>query len=102
VIITDGDNGVHCLDDAYYYLKAKKVNVVEATGAGDAFASGFVAGKIQDRNTIYCLKLGMLNAESVIRYKGAKNILLGKEAWALAEKEKRDVQTNNYKNPEVK
>ena len=53
-----------------------KIKVVERTGAGDAFASGFVAGQIAGRSIMDSLKLGLKESESVIRYFGAKNKLL--------------------------
>jgi len=49
------------------------VNVVETTGAGDAFASGFVTGIILGKDISYSMKLGMINAESLITGLGAKN-----------------------------
>ena len=99
IIITDGKNGAHCLDTMekhFYSIKPAKVKLKETTGAGDAFASGFVAGKILGKSTEYSLRLGMLNAESVIKYKGAKNKLLGKEAFHMAENDKRHI--TKYKN----
>lgn len=99
VIITDGKNGAHCLDTIekhFYGIKPVKLKIKETTGAGDAFASGFVAGKILGKDTEYSLRLGMLNAESVIKYKGAKNLLLGKEAFHMAEHDNRHI--TKYKN----
>ncbi|MEM4637416.1 MAG: carbohydrate kinase family protein [Candidatus Woesearchaeota archaeon] len=99
IVITDGKNGVFCFDSyekTFYSVKPLKIKVKETTGAGDAFASGFVAAKIQGKNTEYSLRLGMLNAESVIKHKGAKNNLLGKEAYKLVEKDKRSIA--KYKN----
>lgn len=99
IIITDGKHGAHCLDTIekhFYSIKPEKVKIRETTGAGDAFASGFVAGKILGKDTEYSLRLGMLNAESVIKHKGAKNKLLGKEAFHMAENDKRHI--TKYKN----
>ncbi|MBW2994770.1 bifunctional hydroxymethylpyrimidine kinase/phosphomethylpyrimidine kinase, partial [Candidatus Woesearchaeota archaeon] len=77
VVITDGSNGVYCYDGRYsYFAKAKKIKVIEATGAGDAFSSGFVAGIIKDKGIEYALQMGLANAESVIQNFGAKHILL--------------------------
>jgi ribokinase len=94
VVITDGKNGVHCLDNSmFYHIPAGHVKVVEATGAGDAFASAFVASQILGKNVIIGLKAGMLNAESVIQYFGAKNILLRHDLFDHAEKDARTVIT---------
>jgi ribokinase len=77
VIITDGPRGVHAFDgNKIYYQPAYKVNVVSVTGAGDAFASGFLAGTIKGDDIRTSLKLGAANAASVIKYYGTKNKLL--------------------------
>lgn len=92
VVITDGHNGAHCystLDETVYSAKSKHVNVVETTGAGDAFASGFVAGIMSGKDIETSLKIGMINAESVIQYLGAKNVLLGQKLFNMAEDDNR-------------
>ena len=83
-VITDGKNGSHAYDGRYVYaIIPPKVKVVETTGAGDAFASGVVAGLILKGNIEEALQLGQKEAESVIAHPGAKNILL---TWKQAEK----------------
>lgn len=54
----------------------RKIKIVERTGAGDAFASGFVASYIKTEDIEKSIKIGSLNAESVIQIAGAKNGLL--------------------------
>jgi len=54
----------------------RKIKIKERTGAGDAFASGFVAGLIKYNNISKAIEMGSLNAESVIQAPGAKNGLL--------------------------
>lgn len=77
VVITDKNNLIRCGDgEKEYSLRPNKVKVVERTGAGDAFASGFVAGIIANKTIPESLKLGLRESESVIRYFGAKNKLL--------------------------
>lgn len=77
VVITDGKNGAYCYDGNYsYHISTHHVKVVEATGAGDAFAASFVAGLMKNKNIEFCLQLGLANAESVIAHPGAKNKLL--------------------------
>jgi ribokinase len=76
-VITDRDKMITCYDGhKRYFLIPNKVKVVERTGAGDAFASGFVAGQIAGKPIKYSLRLGLAESESVIRYFGAKNRLL--------------------------
>ena len=77
VVITDKNKLISCFDgEKKYYLKPHKIKIVERTGAGDAFASGFVAGQVAEKNIMESLKLGLSESESVIRYFGAKNKLL--------------------------
>lgn len=79
VVITDERRRVYCYDShsgKTYSIKPRKLKVVEKTGAGDAFAAGFVAGIIKNKPIEYCLKLGVKEAEAVIKYVGAKNKLL--------------------------
>ena len=78
VVITDRDKMISCYDgNEKYFLKPhQNLKVVERTGAGDAFASGFVAGQIVGKTIEESLKLGLAEGESVITSRGAKNKLL--------------------------
>jgi ribokinase len=78
IVITDKDKLISCYDGIkkYSLVPHKNIKVVERTGAGDAFASGFVAGRIVGKSIQECLELGLRESESVIRYFGAKNNLL--------------------------
>ncbi len=73
VIITDGPRGAYAITSENLFfaptLKTKPVNV---TGAGDAFGSGFITGLIKKNDPVFALRLGTLNADSVIRHTGAK------------------------------
>lgn len=76
-VITDKNKLITCYDgNKKYFLKPNKIKVVERTGAGDAFASGFVAGIIANKTIPQSLKLGLKEGESVIKYFGAKNKLI--------------------------
>jgi len=79
IVITDKDNLIKAYnskEDKNYSLRPHKIKVVERTGAGDAFASGFVAGQIVRKSIESSLRLGLLESESVIKYFGAKNKLV--------------------------
>ncbi|HLC64636.1 MAG TPA: carbohydrate kinase family protein [Candidatus Nanoarchaeia archaeon] len=85
VIITDGKNGVYASDGKFiFFAKPHHVRVVETTGAGDAFASGFLSGYMRKADIGYGIQVGMLNAESVIQHHGAKNKLLNKREMESA------------------
>ncbi len=91
IVITDGRNGVFAYDGKMSYrMAANRVRVKETTGAGDAFASGFLAGLIHRGDISYALGMGMANATSVITHLGAKNRLLSlREARAQMRKNRR-------------
>ncbi|MEM3373768.1 MAG: carbohydrate kinase family protein [Candidatus Woesearchaeota archaeon] len=77
VIITDGKNGSYTINNNYFYqVIPNHVKSTETTGAGDAFASTFLACLIKGKNIEESLKLGTKQAESVISEKGAKKGLL--------------------------
>jgi sugar/nucleoside kinase (ribokinase family) len=77
ICITDGKNGSYAYDGkSTYIVKPHKIKVKERTGAGDAFASAFVAAYIKKNNVEFALQAGSANAESTIQKPGAKNGLL--------------------------
>ena len=76
-IITDGKRGVFAdCGGERYFVQPHKVKVMESTGAGDAFASTFVAALIHKKDLRTALQWGIANAESVLTHYGAKNELL--------------------------
>ncbi len=83
-VITEGSKGASCSDGINVYkIKPGKIKIMETTGAGDAFASGFVAALARGRDIEFSLRLGLANAVSVIKHYGAKNRLL---KWDEAQK----------------
>lgn len=77
--MTRGEEGVSVSDGKYLYCaKSLPVKVVEKTGAGDAFASGFISGIIEKKDIIYAIQLGIANSASCISKWGAKPGLLKK------------------------
>ncbi|MFW5990867.1 MAG: carbohydrate kinase family protein [Candidatus Nanoarchaeia archaeon] len=77
VVVTNGSEGAYAYHDGIlYYIPALKTKVTETTGAGDAFAAGFLGALISKNNIRYALRLGVANSSSVIRHIGAKNRLL--------------------------
>ncbi|MBI2140313.1 carbohydrate kinase family protein [Candidatus Woesearchaeota archaeon] len=85
IVITNGRHGATASDNnKLYSIIPKQVKVIETTGAGDAFASSFLAGIWRKNDIPFALQLAQANANSVIRHHGAKNILL---TWPQALKE---------------
>jgi len=84
VAVTSGSKGVTVSDGNYIYKAGifKEKRLVDRTGAGDAFGSGFVAGLIRSgeeckrgnidpQNIEYAIRLGTANAASVVEEIGA-------------------------------
>lgn len=87
VVITDGKDGAYASDGkTIWFCKAPQVHVVESTGAGDAFATGFVAGQMKGLSIPESMKVGMVESASIIQHFGAKNILM---TWMQAKKQAR-------------
>lgn len=78
VVVTEGSKGASVCDNQRKYLSIPHpVKILNTTGAGDAFGSGFVAGLLLRRGDVrFALQLGTANAESVIQGFGAKEGLL--------------------------
>ncbi len=80
VVIADGEDGVYLKDwhtNKMYFCEAYPAKkLVDTTGAGDAFASGFMASFIQGETIERCLRLGAVNGSSVVQFLGAQEGLL--------------------------
>ena len=86
VVMTKGGEGVTVSDGKYLYrapsLSAVLPKFVDATGAGDAFGSGFIAGLIQKDDITFAIQLAMANSGYAITEWGAKSGLLKKgQKW---------------------
>ncbi len=81
VVITDGEKGSWCLDPEGKIHRQEIItcDVVERTGAGDAFATGFLAAIISGKEQAEALMWGAKNAASVIGKIGSQEGLLRKD-----------------------
>lgn len=80
VVLTDAENGMYVSnEEGTVFLPAIKTDVVEKTGAGDAFAAGFIAAVLSGYDLKTALKWGRLNSSSAIQVVGAQNGLLSKD-----------------------
>lgn len=76
-IITDGPaGGKYCIDHQCYWFQSIKVEAVQETGAGDAFATGVIYSLVRGKNIEEAIELGKKEAASVIGHMGAKTGLL--------------------------
>jgi len=72
-VITDTKNGAVVSDgNDIFRIGILDGPVIDRTGAGDSFGSGFVAGYIKRGDMEYGLKLATVNATSVVGVVGAK------------------------------
>ncbi len=77
IVITNGPQKIFAYSQGKIYsLTPPKVKVVHTAGAGDAFTSGLLAGIIKNYSFPDALKLGQVNANSVVQHLGTKNKLL--------------------------
>lgn len=86
VVVTDGKNGAYAFDGVLkYQIDALPCEKVDATGAGDAFSTGFLGriisadihGEELDKDLMgEALKWGIVNSSSVVSHVGAQTGLL--------------------------
>ena len=76
-IITDGANGTYCYDGKdHWYCPIYDVPVVERTGAGDAFSTGFLSALLYNKPIQEALAWGTLNSASVVQKVGPQEGLI--------------------------
>ena len=77
IVITDGPGKIFAFHEGREYsLTPPVVKVKDTTGAGDAFTAGLLAGMIKNYDFTDALRLGQVNALSVLQHFGAKYKLL--------------------------
>jgi ribokinase len=90
VVITDGNKGSY-VSDAFgrmYHAGIYDAPVVERTGAGDGYATGFLGALLSGRGTAEAMQWGSFNAAGVIGKVGAQpGLLSGKEMEDLLEED---------------
>lgn len=94
VAVTSGKKGVSVSDGKYLYRAGtfSEKKVIDRTGAGDAFGSGFVAGLMRNKkrtangewsksSICHAIRLGSANATSVVEHIGATEGILTKNEF---------------------
>lgn len=81
VVLTDGPNGAYCISQsgAMYSIGIYPCEIVEKTGAGDAFAAGFLGGILAEQPIQTALTWGTVNSASTIGNIGGEVGLMTKE-----------------------
>ncbi|MBU1118739.1 carbohydrate kinase family protein [Patescibacteria group bacterium] len=80
VIITDGKEGSYCFDgNAKYHLPVFDAPVVERTGCGDAYSTGFIAALVLGKEVKEAMKWGTVSSAAVLQKIGAQEGLLSRD-----------------------
>ncbi len=80
VVVTDALKGSYCLADGQFYqMGIYPHKPVEATGAGDAFATGFTAARMQNLSVTEALRWGSRNGANVATMVGPQAGLVTKK-----------------------
>lgn len=71
IVVTDGKNGAYTFDGKQLdHAPMFPGELVESTGAGDAFSSGFLGAILKKKSLVEALKYGAVNAASVVGHVG--------------------------------
>ncbi len=74
VAVTLGSKGCYVADeDGARPIKARPSRAVDTTGAGDAFAAGFLYGLLEGKDIKFCAKIGNWTASRCIARAGARD-----------------------------
>lgn len=81
LVMTDGPKGSYVSDGkTIWFLPVFEGPVIERTGAGDSYGSGFLAATIKGKSIEEAMLWGNANSTSVVQYIGAREGLLTEEA----------------------
>ena len=79
-VMTKGSSGVSVSDGKNIYSAGIPLSpVIERTGAGDAFFSGFSAEIMRSNDIVKAIQLGTANATSVVQHYGGKEGILKRD-----------------------
>lgn len=80
VVVTDGHKGSYTYDGKNaYVIGISDAKVVERTGAGDAYASGFLSALMYNYDIKEAMRWGSFNSAGVVQYIGSRAGLLNKK-----------------------
>jgi len=76
-LITDGPSGSYAYDGKeFYFCPIYDVPILERTGCGDSYTTGFIAALHYKKDIMEAMKWGTINAASVIQYIGPQEGLI--------------------------
>ncbi len=77
VVVTDGEDGSYGFDgEKFYSLKIFPAELLEMTGAGDAYATGLLVGLFRGNRLSEAMRWGAANGAAVVERIGAQTGLL--------------------------
>lgn len=98
IVVTDGKKGAYAYDGTEaYHMRVFPVKLVEMTGAGDSFATGFMAALYHGEGIYESLKWGTANSASVISYIGPQKGLLTKQGMQKMLSRFKDIKPKKLK-----
>lgn len=103
VILTDGRKGAYSYsEEGFYYLDEYPGPRLEATGAGDAFTTGYIAALFHGQPHKEALRWGPMNAGSVVQQVGPQAGLLTKQQMHAELNRLKDFVPIDIKNDKIK
>lgn len=97
VVVTDGSAGAYVSDGkTTWFSNIFSGPVVERTGAGDAYGSGFLAALLYNKPFPEAMGWGNANSTSVVRYIGAREGLLTIEKLEALIQENKSITAQPY------
>lgn len=80
VVLTDGGKGSYSFDGTdYYFQEVLTVPLVEMTGTGDSYATGFISARHLGKSITEAMKWGTTNAAAKLQQIGAQKGLLNRK-----------------------
>ena len=71
VVLTDAEKGSYAYDgETYYHISSFPANLIEMTGAGDAYATGLLCGLFYGKDLKEAMRWGAANGASVVEHVG--------------------------------
>ena len=82
-----GKDGALVVDNGKVYeANLRKFKVMDVTGAGDAFGSGFMSGMLASGNDVeYSIKLALVNAKHCLSIRGSDKLLAKEDNYLIAQ-----------------
>ncbi len=97
IVVTDGENGSYASDGSHIWkMLTYPIKPKAKTGAGDAYASGFLSAIVQNKSLPEAMKWGTANAGGAIQQFGAQHGLLTKSKLQRLIQSHSDIQPTLY------